>query len=75
MIFNSSTRFRGEWLPYVMLFSLLLTIAGKASAADLTLVPGVTDNGEYGWRWGNNANIEVVTAEFQGTGSDLEILP
>jgi len=73
MIFNSSTRFRGEWLAYVMLFSLLLTIAGKASAADLTLVPGVTDNGEYGWRWGNNANIEVVTAEFQGTGSDLEI--
>ncbi len=48
-------------------------IVGKASAADLVLEPGVTDNGEYGWKWGNNANIDVVTAEFQGTGSDLEL--
>ena len=73
MIFNASKRTRSACLAYVILASLLLTLAGKASAQDLVLQPGTTDTGQYGWRWGNNANIELVTAAFQGTGSDLNV--
>ena len=73
MIFNASNRTRSACLSYVILTCLLLILAGKASAQDLVLQPGTTDTGQYGWRWGNNANIEVVTAAFQGTGSDLNV--
>ncbi len=54
-------------------FVILLFLSGVSLAQDVTLVPGVTDSGEYGWQWGSNANRDVVTAVFQSTGTDLEL--
>ena len=45
----------------------------QIQAADLTLVPGVMDTWQYGWRWGDNAHRESVTAAFQSTGADFDL--
>ena len=44
---------------------------GQALAQDFTLVSGVEETGEYGWRWGSNNNRESVEAEFEQVESDI----
>ncbi len=57
-----------------LLFMLSLVGYAKQSlAADISLVVGTTDSGEYGWRWGSSNNRDVVTASFADTGSDLTL--
>lgn len=53
--------------------NLLLSEPPPPEPADLTLVPGVLDTGQYGYRWGNNAHREEFTVAFQSTGANFEL--
>jgi len=53
--------------------NLLLSEPPPPGPADLTLVPGVLDTGQYGYRWGNNAHREEFTVAFQSTGANFEL--
>jgi hypothetical protein len=60
------------WIWGVTALLLTDTSPAEPPPTDLTLIPGQMDTGQYGWRWGNNAHRETLTAGFQSTGADFE---
>lgn len=51
--------------------ALTLLSVGTSGTVEVSLAVGVTETGQYGWKWGSNEHKTKLYANFTGTAGDL----